>query len=89
MNPDLDHLESIIADMVNALRPLKFKPPVSHVYNPLEYAREPFRQYLTKFASTPKEVVLLGMNPRPVFLLVSSMLSETGCRLTLRSAAHP
>lgn len=65
MNPDLDHLDSIIADMVNALRPLRFKPPVSHVYNPLEYAREPFRQYLTKFASTPKEVVLLGMNPGP------------------------
>ena len=65
MNPDLDCLESIIADMVDALRSLRFKPPVSHIYNPLEYAREPFKQYLAKFASTPKEVVLLGMNPGP------------------------
>jgi len=65
MNPDLDCLESIIADMVNALRPLRFGAPVSHVYNPLEYAREPLRQYHAKFASTPKEVVFLGMNPGP------------------------
>jgi single-strand selective monofunctional uracil DNA glycosylase len=65
MNPDLDCLESIIADMVKALRSIKFGPPVSHVYNPLEYAQEPLRQYHAKFASTPKEVVLLGMNPGP------------------------
>ena len=65
MNSDLDYLESIIDDMVNALRPLRFEPPISHVYNPLEYARKPLRQYHKKFASTPKEVVLLGMNPGP------------------------
>jgi len=65
MNSDLDYLESIIDDMVNALRPLRFEPPISHVYNPLEYAREPLRQYHAKFATPPKEVVLLGMNPGP------------------------
>jgi len=65
MNPDLDCLESIVADMVNELRPLRFGPPVTHVYNPLEYARESLRQYHAKFASTPKEVVFLGMNPGP------------------------
>jgi single-strand selective monofunctional uracil DNA glycosylase len=65
MNPDLDCLESIIGDMVKALRPLIFGPPVSHVYNPLEYAGEPLRQYHTKFATAPKEVLLLGMNPGP------------------------
>ena len=63
MNPDLDFLESIAADMVNALRPLRFGPPITHVYNPLEYARESLGQYESKFASTPKEVVFLGMNP--------------------------
>ena len=65
MNPDLGYLESIVADMVNALRPLRFGPPITHVYNPLEYARESLRQYEAKFASTPKEVVFLGMNPGP------------------------
>ena len=65
MNPDLDFLESIVADMINALRSLRFGPPITHVYNPLEYARESLRQYEAKFASTPKEVVFLGMNPGP------------------------
>ena len=65
MNPDVDLLESIYTDLVDALRPLRFGPPISHVYNPLEYAREPLRQYHLKFASTPKEVLFLGMNPGP------------------------
>ena len=65
MNPDLDCLESIVADMVKELRPLRFGPPVTHVYNPLEYAQESLRQYHAKFASTPKDVVFLGMNPGP------------------------
>ncbi|MGD9055412.1 MAG: single-stranded DNA-binding protein [Desulfobacterales bacterium] len=65
MNPDIDLLESISTDLIDALRPLKFGPPISHVYNPLEYARESLRQYHAKFASVPKEVLLLGMNPGP------------------------
>jgi len=65
MNPDLDCLDAIVADMIEALRPLRFGRPVTHVYNPLEYARKPLRQYHAKFASTPKEVVFLGMNPGP------------------------
>jgi len=65
MNPDMDRLGSIVTDLVSQLRLLRFGPPVTHVYNPLEYARESLRQYHAKFASTPKEVVLLGMNPGP------------------------
>ena len=61
----MDLLESISTDLIDALRPLKFGPPISHVYNPLEYARESLRQYHTKFGSTPKEVLFLGMNPGP------------------------
>jgi single-strand selective monofunctional uracil DNA glycosylase len=47
------------------LRSLRFGPPVSHVYNPLEYARRPYDLYLRRYASPPKEVVFLGMNPGP------------------------
>ena len=65
MNPDVDRLELISVDLINALRPLKFGPPISHVYNPLEYARASLRQYHAKFASAPKEVLFLGMNPGP------------------------
>lgn len=65
MKPDVHLLESISKDQVDALRHLKFGPPISHVYNPLEYARESIRQYHLKYASAPKEVLFLGMNPGP------------------------
>ena len=64
-NPDMDRLESIITDLIDGLRPLEFGSPITHVYNPLEYAREPYRQYHAKYASGPKDVVFLGMNPGP------------------------
>jgi single-strand selective monofunctional uracil DNA glycosylase len=65
MNPDMDQLGSIMADLVDQLRPLRFGPPVTHVYNPLEYAGEAYRQYHAKYAATPKDVLFLGMNPGP------------------------
>lgn len=44
---------------------LKFGPPVTHVYNPLEYARAPHERYLERYGAAPKEVVFVGMNPGP------------------------
>src|ERR1051325_10541701 len=44
---------------------LEFGPPVTHVYNPLRYAAAPHREYLRRFASSTKRIVLLGMNPGP------------------------
>jgi len=44
---------------------LQFAPPVTHVYNPLVYARGPHETYLERFGSGPKEVLMLGMNPGP------------------------
>jgi len=59
------NLNAIIDDLLNDLRPLRFSPPVTQIYNPLEYAREPYTQYLSLYAGRPKEVVLFGMNPGP------------------------
>ena len=44
---------------------LKFAPPITHVYNPLEYARAPHERYLERYGGTPKEAVFVGMNPGP------------------------
>jgi single-strand selective monofunctional uracil DNA glycosylase len=44
---------------------LSFGDPVTHVYNPLRYARAAHEQYLTRFGDGPKRVVFLGMNPGP------------------------
>ena len=55
----------IIEDLIKALTPLKFAAPVTHVYNPLTYARKPYDRYLGRFGQAPREVILLGMNPGP------------------------
>ena len=49
----------------SAINRLAFSPPVAHVYNPLDYAWEPFEAYLRLFGTPPKRVVFLGMNPGP------------------------
>ena len=48
-----------------AVRRLSFAEPVTHVYDPLDYAWEPHRQYLERWGGGPKEAVLVGMNPGP------------------------
>jgi single-strand selective monofunctional uracil DNA glycosylase len=47
------------------LAPLRFGAPVTHVYDPVEYASRPYFQYLRRFGNGPKRVVFLGMNPGP------------------------
>lgn len=58
-------LKAITDELVASLRPLRFGPPVTHVYNPLTYARMPHDLYLERFGGPPKQVVLVGMNPGP------------------------
>ena len=57
--------DKIIHNLLKEISPLGFGPPVTHVYNPLEYALEPYLQYLDRFGKGKKEVVLIGMNPGP------------------------
>lgn len=58
-------LAAIAEQLCTDLRGLEFSAPVTHVYNPLEYARDAHKMYLERFGSKPKEVVFLGMNPGP------------------------
>jgi single-strand selective monofunctional uracil DNA glycosylase len=48
-----------------SLADFRFAAPVSHVYDPLDYAWDVHRAYLERFATSPKRVVFLGMNPGP------------------------
>ncbi|MEM6468298.1 MAG: uracil-DNA glycosylase family protein [Planctomycetota bacterium] len=43
---------------------IEFQLPVTHVYNPLQYAWESHRRYL-QLASDSPSVIFLGMNPGP------------------------
>jgi len=44
---------------------LRFGSPVSHVYDPLDYARRGYERYVRAFANAPKRVLFVGMNPGP------------------------
>jgi single-strand selective monofunctional uracil DNA glycosylase len=48
-----------------AVDALRFAPPVTHVYNPLDYAWELHAAYLRLAGSAPGRVLFLGMNPGP------------------------
>ena len=52
----------LLSDTVNTLQ---FSPPVSHVYNPLTYAWDIHRAYLTRYGHGSKRIIFLGMNPGP------------------------
>jgi len=57
----IDATEKLLED----LRGVQFQEPVTHVYNPLEYAFDSHRMYLEKFAASKKRVLMMGMNPGP------------------------
>ena len=58
-------MRQITDTLVRELRRLRFEAPITHVYNPLDYARQPYDLYLKRFGCHPKEIVLVGMNPGP------------------------
>jgi len=58
-------LIDIAAELAGAVSRLRFTSPVTHVYNPLDYAWEAHAQYLERYGEAPKEVLFLGMNPGP------------------------
>lgn len=51
--------------LVTRLAPLRFAAPVSHIYNPLTYARAMHAAYIRRFAHVGIDALLLGMNPGP------------------------
>ncbi len=58
-------LQEIIDDLQTGIGRLTFSRPAAYVYNPLEYAGEPYRRYFERYAAAGAEVLLIGMNPGP------------------------
>ncbi|HCK09052.1 MAG: single-stranded DNA-binding protein [Gemmatimonadetes bacterium] len=56
---------TIVRRLSKAVRGLSFQPPVSHVYNPLEYALDAHRTYLDRYCRSGIDALLIGMNPGP------------------------
>lgn len=59
------NLMQISDKLIEELAELRFGPPVTHVYNPLLYARAPHDLYLARYGKGPREAVFFGMNPGP------------------------
>ena len=51
--------------LARACAGMAFHDPVRFVYNPLQYARAAHEQYIRTYATGPKRVIFLGMNPGP------------------------
>ncbi len=51
-----------LRDEVDALR---FSPPVCHVTNPLDYAWAIHESWVRRWGSSPRRILLMGMNPGP------------------------
>lgn len=58
-------LVRISRELAREVSALSFGEPVTHVYNPLDYAWEPHRLYLERFGGLGAEILLVGMNPGP------------------------
>lgn len=58
-------LASISRGLSRDVGKLEFAEPVTHVYNPLTYARAPHEAFLERYGGGKKEIVLVGMNPGP------------------------
>ena len=58
-------LRDIYRRLARAVDGLSFGPPVTHVYNPLDYARIPAERYFDRAGANRPEAVFLGMNPGP------------------------
>ena len=54
-----------VQGLASAVSRLSFSAPVTHVYNPLDYAWALHEQYLARFGQGRKRIIFLGMNPGP------------------------
>lgn len=58
-------ISAISTRLSRKLGALNFALPVTHVYNPVEYASVPHSAYLERFARPGCDALFLGMNPGP------------------------
>lgn len=60
-----DNLIFAAQRLSQAVSGMSFAAPVTHVYNPLDYAWACHEQYLRRYGDGKKRIVFVGMNPGP------------------------
>jgi len=58
-------LQQISTELTQRVNELTFPKTITHIYNPLDYAKKSSAIYLKRFAKGKKEALFLGMNPGP------------------------
>ena len=66
--------------LCNSLSKLEYPQPVTHIYNPVDYAFEPHSCFVKKYCNTTKHIMFMGMNPGPYGMAQTgvSHLEENG-----------
>jgi len=59
------HIAVITDALIDQLKTLTFSGSVTHIYNPLVYARDGYDQYIARFGNATKKMIWVGMNPGP------------------------
>jgi len=93
------HLIAAARELSVKVSRLQFKSPVTHIYNPLEYAWLAHEEYLRRFGQGRKKAIFLGMNPGPFgmsqtgvpFGEIAAVRDWMGIRATITKPAkeHP
>jgi single-strand selective monofunctional uracil DNA glycosylase len=92
-------LAKISRELSRRVTRLEFGTPITHVYDPLDYARAPHEAYLARWGTAPKLALLVGMNPGPFGMaqtgvpfgdvaMVRDFLGVTG-KVTRPAVEHP
>ena len=58
-------LLDIEGTMCRKLMEIQFGPPITHIYNPLDYAAHTHSHFVNCYGNSIKKVLFVGMNPGP------------------------
>ncbi|MEM9400032.1 MAG: uracil-DNA glycosylase family protein [Verrucomicrobiota bacterium] len=60
-----DQLIATARQLCQSVDTLSFSAPITHIYNPLNYAWKGHESYISTYGHSTKKIVFLGMNPGP------------------------
>ena len=65
VHPEARNVVRLMRSLSTEVSHLRFQPPVTHVYNPLDYARGSAEAYVRRFVPAKCQWLFVGMNPGP------------------------
>lgn len=94
--PVAERLIAAARQLSASVSALSFSPPVSHIYNPLDYAWSAHEAYLRRYGASTRRVLFLGMNPGPFGMVqcgvpfgdVSTVRDWLGIEAEVRKPQH-